>query len=207
MTSKPTYGDLERKVEDLEQLLLKNEERTSLAHQAANMGTWEWDIHSGGLFWSKQIYPIFGVTPGESEMTYESFLTCIPQEDRPHVEASVHAAVYEGKPYDIEHAVRHPDGTLRWVSERGNVFRDNAGNPIRMLGVVQDLTEQKYLREKHKTLSGIMPICSNCKQIRDAQGAWHQIETYIRDHSAAKFSHSICPDCANRLYPDYDLNL
>ncbi len=207
MASKSTYEDLECEIQDLQQLLLKNEEHTALAHQAADMGTWEWDIHSGGLFWSKQIYPIFGLSPVNSEVTYEAFLACIPSEDRPHVEASVNAAVHEGKAYDIEHAVRHPDGSLRWVSERGSVFRDDTGTPIRMVGVVQDITERKQSLEQTKTLSGIMPICSNCKQIRDAQGEWHQIETYIRDHSSAKFSHSICPGCAKNLYPDYDLKI
>ena len=53
-----------------------------------------------------------------------------------------------------------------------------------------------------KTLRGIIPICANCKKIRDDQGYWNQIESYIRDHSEAEFSHSICPDCARKLYPE-----
>jgi hypothetical protein len=53
-----------------------------------------------------------------------------------------------------------------------------------------------------KTLSGLLPICAACKKIRDDQGYWRQIETYIRDHSGAEFSHGICPECARRLYPD-----
>ena len=61
---------------------------------------------------------------------------------------------------------------------------------------------QKALGEI-KTLSGLFPICSNCKKIRDDKGYWNQIETYIRDHSDADFSHSICPDCAKELYPDF----
>jgi len=190
-----------------EQGLRKNEKRDALAQQAAKTGTWEWDIRTGSLDWSKQTYPLFGLRPDDSEITYEAFLKCIPSEDRPHVEASVNAAVYEGKAYDIEHPVQCPDGTLRWMSERGDVIRDKDGNPIRMVGVVQDITERKQSLEQTKTLSGIMPICSNCKQIRDAQGKWHQIETYIRDHSSAKFSHSICPGCAKNLYPDYDLKM
>ncbi|HIJ77889.1 MAG: hypothetical protein OEY01_01100 [Desulfobulbaceae bacterium] len=52
-----------------------------------------------------------------------------------------------------------------------------------------------------KILSGFLPICSSCKKIRDDQGYWSQIEEYIRDHSEAEFTHSICPDCVNRLYP------
>jgi hypothetical protein len=58
---------------------------------------------------------------------------------------------------------------------------------------------------KVKTLSGLFPICSSCKKIRDDKGYWNQIESYIRDHSNAEFSHSICPDCAKKLYPDMDI--
>ncbi len=54
-----------------------------------------------------------------------------------------------------------------------------------------------------KTLSGLLPICFSCKQIRDDKGYWNQIDTYIRDHTEAEFTHGICPACAKRLYPDY----
>jgi hypothetical protein len=56
-----------------------------------------------------------------------------------------------------------------------------------------------------KTLSGLLPICASCKKIRDDQGYWSQIEGYISSHSEATFSHSICPDCAKKLYPGMDL--
>ena len=56
---------------------------------------------------------------------------------------------------------------------------------------------------KIKTLSGLLPICSACKKIRDDKGYWNQIEAFIRDHSEAEFSHSICPECAKRLYPNF----
>ena len=54
-----------------------------------------------------------------------------------------------------------------------------------------------------KTLSGLLPICSGCKKIRDDQGYWNRIETYISEHSDAQFSHGICPDCAKKYFPDY----
>lgn len=56
--------------------------------------------------------------------------------------------------------------------------------------------------EDIETLSGLLPICSQCKKIRDDAGYWHQVESYIKDRSRADFSHSICPDCARDLYPD-----
>jgi len=56
--------------------------------------------------------------------------------------------------------------------------------------------------ENIKILSGLLPICASCKKIRDDKGYWNQIEAYIRDHSEAEFTHSICPDCVKVLYPD-----
>ena len=61
---------------------------------------------------------------------------------------------------------------------------------------------EKAMREI-KTLSGLIPICSSCKQVRDDKGFWHQVEAFVGDHSNARFSHGICPDCYQRLYPDF----
>ena len=56
---------------------------------------------------------------------------------------------------------------------------------------------------KVKVLSGMLPICASCKKVRDDQGYWNQIETYIRDHSDTQFSHGLCPDCVRKLYPEF----
>jgi hypothetical protein len=91
---------------------------------------------------------------------------------------------------------------------------------ISVMNVVKEkrrLTERKRAEEEReklivelqtalaevKTLSGLLPICSSCKKIRDDQGYWNQIEVYISSHSTAIFSHSICPECAKKLYPEY----
>ena len=64
---------------------------------------------------------------------------------------------------------------------------------------------QQALSEVNK-LSGMLPICSSCKKIRDDKGYWNQIETYISEHSEALFSHGLCPECIKKLYPDIDVN-
>jgi two-component system, cell cycle sensor histidine kinase and response regulator CckA len=56
--------------------------------------------------------------------------------------------------------------------------------------------------ERIRTLSGLLPICANCKKIRDDRGYWNKLEAYIQSHSNAEFSHGICPDCARKLYPE-----
>jgi preprotein translocase subunit YajC len=67
------------------------------------------------------------------------------------------------------------------------------------------INELQEALDKVKTLSGLLPICSSCKKIRDENGYWNQIEVYIHDHSEADFSHSICPGCAKKLYPDLEI--
>ena len=78
------------------------------------------------------------------------------------------------------------------------------GQQVRVTAL-RDLTEKRKAEEEITTLRGILPICSNCKKIRDDDGYWNQIESYIHEHSHAKFSHGICPECAKKLYPDYDI--
>ena len=66
--------------------------------------------------------------------------------------------------------------------------------------------ELQLAQSKIKILNGFLPICSHCKKIRDDKGYWNQIESYIRDHSEAEFTHGICPVCAKELYPDLDFS-
>jgi len=86
-----------------------------------------------------------------------------------------------------------------------------------LFSIVHDISERRKAEEaremlildlrealsKTKILSGMLPICTSCKKIRDDKGYWNQIESYIRRHSEAEFSHSICPECAKKLYPEY----
>jgi len=89
----------------------------------------------------------------------------------------------------------HAVGTIRDISDRKKAEkeRDNL------------IKELKVSLEKIKTLERIIPICSHCKKIRDDKGYWNQIESYIHDHSETTFSHGICQECAEKLYPDMDL--
>ena len=109
------------------------------------------------------------------------------------------------------------DGERRLMAWWCRVLKDSEGNAAGALATARDITEQKLaevermklisqLREalgKVNLLSGMLPICSYCKKIRDDRGYWNQIESYIRDHSDAEFSHGICPGCAKEFYPQY----
>lgn len=80
-----------------------------------------------------------------------------------------------------------------------NARLDGGGGHI--ISIKANLWEQALAEAR--TLSGLLPICANCKKIRDDQGYWHRVEVYVSKHSGAQFSHGICPDCMGKLYPEF----
>lgn len=112
-----------------------------------------------------------------------------------------------------------PDGP-QWFEAHISPIRSIEGQPRMVVWMAFNITplrqtiaekealiqdRQRALREI-KTLKGLLPICASCKKIRDDEGYWQQLESYLSAHSEAEFSHSICPECAQRLYPNFFKN-
>jgi len=116
----------------------------------------------------------------------------------------------------VEVRRQRKDGTPIDYSIYASPLHDPEGRIAGNIAVMVDITERKRSEEererlvaelqkalsKVKQLSGLLPICASCKNIRDDKGYWKQMESYIRDHSEAEFSHGICPECMKKLYPD-----
>ncbi len=134
-------------------LLKQSEERYALAQKVANIGSWDWDITSGELVWSEQIESMFGFEQGQFEGTYKAFLDCVHSEDRQSVQESVQEALSGEKIYRIKHRIIRPDGTIRWVSETGAVMRDENNKPVRMVGLIQDITERELAEQEVESLA------------------------------------------------------
>lgn len=111
------------------------------AQKLTHIGSWEWNIKSGELTWSDEIYRIFGLEPQQFEATYEAFLEFIHPEDREVVTKAVEAAIEKDIQYKIRHRTLRADGSVRIVDEIGEITRDKNGTPLFMLGTVQDVTE------------------------------------------------------------------
>jgi PAS domain S-box-containing protein len=94
------------------------------------------------------------------------------------------------------------NGTILPILLNASVVRDAAGRYVMSREVSVDVTERRRMEAQVQTLSGLLPICASCKKIRDDRGYWNRIETYISEHSQAEFSHGLCPDCLERLYPE-----
>lgn len=118
---------------------------------------------------------------------------------------------------DIEESYHNADGSEGTVLTSKVPLKNDAGEVFGILGICTDITERKKMELSHKelikelgdalsevkTLSGLLPICSHCKGIRDDKGYWKQIEVYLLEHSDANFTHSICPECIKILYPEH----
>lgn len=118
------------------------EKRFALAQQIAHFGIWEWDMTSNALLWSEEIYRIFGLESSQFEASYPAFFDRIHPQDRDKVSVAVQRAVDSDWAYEVEHRIVRPNGEVRHVQENGQVYRDGMGKPIRMVGVVHDITER-----------------------------------------------------------------
>ncbi len=112
-------------------------------------------------------------------------------------------AFFGGMVSEIRYRLKSRNRDLQKASDRiRDEMEERKRAEVEKDQLIDDLQEALAQIE---TLSGLLPICASCKKIRDDKGSWKQIESYIKEHSNAEFSHSICPECARKLYPKYDL--
>ena len=129
----------------------ESEERVRLALAATRTGTWEWTVATGEVRWSPSLEAMHGVAPGSFAGTFEAFQADIHPGDRAAVQASISRAL-EGGEHRVEYRIVRPDGAVRWVEGRGEVFSDADRRPERMIGVCLDVTERKQGEEERARL-------------------------------------------------------
>lgn len=117
--------------------------RLTLALDAAKMGWWDWDLANNTLNWTAQHEVIFGYEPGQTERGYADWAQRIHPEELPALEAQLQTTLTHHQDFDAEHRIQLPDGGVRWVDVFGRGEYDAAGNAVRMVGVIQDITHRK----------------------------------------------------------------
>jgi two-component system cell cycle sensor histidine kinase/response regulator CckA len=125
--------------------LRATEERTQFALEAAKIGTWNMDYVTGKLQWSEILQAQYGMAPGSFDGSFESFVGRIHPEDREAVVASIEAATKAGKNFTATHRSLAPDGTIRWLRGAGYIYLDAQGEPLRGVGISQDVTELRAM--------------------------------------------------------------
>jgi PAS domain S-box-containing protein len=133
--------------------------------------------------------------------------------EAPEDPCPIHQLLKTGTTQMEEHLHYDLKGNKVYVEVKAYPVKNEAGEIIEIIHITRDITQRKMMEQerenlirelreaisKVKTLSGMLPICANCKKIRDDQGYWNQIESYIRRHSSAEFTHGLCPECAKKM--------
>jgi PAS domain S-box-containing protein len=155
----------------------ETEQRLLMAQDAANAGTWEWDLQTGANYWSEPLWKIYGLDPGTTTPSYEAWRTTIHPDDVADAERAVQQAAGEGSIINAEWRVLDRDGTERWLMSRGQPVRDSGGAVVSYIGIVIDITARKRaeqaLRESdrrkneflallsHELRNPLAPICNS----------------------------------------------
>jgi PAS domain S-box-containing protein len=127
--------------------LRESEARLQLALEVGGMATWDWNMVTQGVVWSEGYARLSGITPHTVAPSYEVWVQSIYSEDRHRVVATLQSAIREKREYRAEYRTISQDGFVRWLEGRGQVFYDGRGEPVRMVGILVDITERKRAEE------------------------------------------------------------
>ncbi len=141
-----------------ESSLRRSTEHMALAMDAARMGTWEWDIKRDQVAWAESTGGLFGMRAGEVLDNYAAFLASMHPDDRSTVQRAVDLTLKSGAPFAAEFRVVWRDGSAHWLAGRGQLIRDAAGEPERLIGVAMDIAERMRSDEHMRYLATHDPL-------------------------------------------------
>jgi PAS domain S-box-containing protein len=148
-----------------EAVLVEREERLRAALSASGAGTFRWEFRSNELCWDRSLDALFGLLPGRTVQSLEAFIALVHPDDRPLLIDRCERCKQEGADFSMEYRILWPDGSQRWLDDRGKTFLDPAGKPIYMTGACVDITERKLAE----------------LEIRESNEKFHQLADNISD--------------------------
>lgn len=134
---------------EAEERLRRSELRLEEAQSIAKLGSWEWNLETDEVTWSKEMFRIHGI-PDRSAITLQEAFDFTHPDDQKGIDKAIQQAMKSKGSYSLYYRVRLPDGTVKYVNARGNIIRGEAGQPTFILGTVQDVTEAKLSEQQLK---------------------------------------------------------
>lgn len=160
-----------------EQALVRSEESLRLALDGAGLGSWDWDLRVGKITWGGHHDRLFGLASGQFDGTPEAFYRLVHPDDREASREALHQAMRERKRYRHQYRVIWPDGSVHWLASHGRFHFDDAGQAVRMNGIVMDITARRLseeaLRESQRFLAKAQEVTRlGCYDLQLARGEW-----------------------------------
>jgi PAS domain S-box-containing protein len=131
--------------QDLKRQVAEKTTALSEAQRIARMSSWEFDVATGESTWSEQQFRILGFDPNEPLPNYVNFFDILPLEERPKLQEIVKEAIVNGTPYEVEHGIIRPDGSICHIVSRGEAVRDEQGNIFKLVGTITDISDRKQV--------------------------------------------------------------
>ncbi|MDH4135062.1 MAG: diguanylate cyclase, partial [Gammaproteobacteria bacterium] len=164
---------LQREMDDRMQVLEtlhRNQALLAEAQQIAGIGNYEWNIASGEMVWSDQIYRILGVSSDRVTPSLANLLSGVPAADHERVNNAIVAALSSRLPYGIEHAIQRGERSPAFVRQQGEVQYDDKGQPARLVGIMQDITDRRHAELTMRKLSAALEQTADSVMITDSSG-------------------------------------
>ncbi|HLO50972.1 MAG TPA: PAS domain S-box protein [Kamptonema sp.] len=130
-----------------EAALARSEEQLRLTLDFTYIGTWDWNIHTNEVVWNDNHFRLLGLEPQQVDDPYQLWRNAIHPEDLDRIEQALSNALIQHTDYEAEYRVLYPDGKIHWLIGKGRGIYDEAGQPIRMLGVVFDVSDRKQVEQ------------------------------------------------------------
>ncbi len=134
----------------VEEALRESEANLTIAQQIAHIGSWNWNLETDELYWSDELYRIYGLDPDEGQIYFDLVWEALHPDDKGWVGKTLEAALSQGTPYEIEHRIKRPTGEERVVQSIAKTEKNELGKVVRLHGIGQDITERVQAQEQIK---------------------------------------------------------
>jgi len=182
-----------------EEQLKKSQAHLQAAQRIAKLGSWEFDVATGSVFWSEEVFQIFRLDPAAGFPSYEEILQIYHPDDRDHHRHVVAAALEKGRAYDLECRIPRPDGSLSYIQARGEPVFDDRGRVAQIVGTILDITDRKRAEMKLRQTTAQLEA-SNRELEAFAYSVSHDLRAPLR--AIDGFSQAILEDYGDQFDED-----
>jgi PAS domain S-box-containing protein len=192
-----------------EEEVSKNRAMLIKAQEIGHVGSWEWDLATNDLVWTKEIYSIYGLDPHKVQPKYDLVLNNMSPESKTEFLKAIDDALKLKKPFEMEYSLIRPDGSRSFVHTKGEVLFDSEGHPVTMFGMVQDITQRKVAEaERVKLIESEQKALAQVEAARKLDlmksifiaSTSHELRTPL--NSVIGFSSMLCEGYSGQLNPE-----